>query len=329
MLSVDKVEGMLTEYFKKYGNFLFSDNDYDREELSLTNQEIIKICKAYPESHRLYIYQSCVGIFHRLFVEPEGEMMPDDEIEPIEDIFNKMERIFGTYTMDASYFHLNVLLDFLRLEYYNHYRLYRKAEKYFDEVNDTSERLLTSYNAYTYPSRFLLTKLERHNRMGTSDSLYAENEAIFADFEPDPQDVAQYTIYMCYRALSCYHVKRYDQAAKWINQLLDTVSLKKYPYVYLEVKLLLSIQYCLMRESDLLAQLINSIQRQIRQLGKETCIHVVMMVKILKASMQSSRSDKEGKIRALLDKLRKTSYQGFSVTTYVKADDDFVARLSA
>ncbi len=326
MLAVDKVESLLSEYFKKYGIYSFSDDKNDKLELSLLNKEINTTCKLY-ESHRLYIYQSCVNVFHRLFVEPEDDLA-EDNIEPIEDIFVKMQEIFDSYSLDTSYYHLAILLEFLRLEYYNHYRLYRKAEKYFDEVNDSIDSLLSSYGFYTYPARFLFTKLERHLRLGNQDTLYEENKGLFHDYETETQNITQYTSYMSYRALSCYYAGKYDEAAKWLNNLLDVVSLKKYPYVYLEIKLLLAVQYCLMQDAELLNQSISSIQRQIRQLGKETCIHVVLFTKVLKTSIQSNKQEKEAKISSIFEKLTKMNYTGFNLSQYIKLDEQFLQRLS-
>ncbi len=326
-LDVDIVESLMAEYFRDYGAFSFTDDETDKMKLVLLNKKIMDICKKYESSrlHRLYIYQSCVNVFHRLFVEAEDELI-DDTIEPIEDIFSKMEKYFADFPKDSIYFHLRVVLQFLRLEYYNHYKLYRKAEKYFDEVNDSIGSLLSSYNTHTFPSRFLFTKLERHTRIGNQETLYEENIGLFHDFEPDIQNIPQYVSYVTYRALSQFYSQKYDEAIRWINKLLNDVSLKRFPYVHLEVKLLLAIQYAIIKDNELLTQLTNSIQRQIRILGKETCIHVVLFIKILKVAVQTNRGDREAKVRSLIEKLKKTTMpSGFSLVKYIRLDDDFIS----
>lgn len=323
---VDTVEIKMAEYFRKYGLYSFSEDESLKFELSILNKEIMSIGKKY-DSHRLYVYQSCVNVFHRLFVEPEDEML-DESIEPIEDVFQKIEKIFELYQMDSIYFHLRVVLEFLRLEYYNHYRLYRKAEHYFDEVNDSIGSLLSCYNTHTYPARFLFTKLERHTRLDLQQELYEENEGLFHEFEPDTQNLPQYVSYITYRSLGFFYAEKYEEAIRWLNKLLNEVSLKKYPYVHLEIKLLLALQYCIVRESDLFAQLVNSIQRQVRILGKETCIHAVLFIKLLKAANQHNRSDRENKLRDLLEKLKKTTLpQGFCLLRYFRLDESLIQRL--
>jgi hypothetical protein len=63
--------------------------------------------------------------------------------ESIEDIFEKVQKIFESYHLDAIYYHMNLVFEFLKLEYYNHYKVYRQAEKYYEEVNDACANLLS------------------------------------------------------------------------------------------------------------------------------------------------------------------------------------------
>lgn len=327
MLDVDRVESFMADYFRKYGTYSFSNDETDKLELILLNKEIIALCKKY-ESHRLYVYQSCVNIFHRLFVEAEDEQLNDESIEPIEDIFAKIDAIFEQYKLDTIYFHLSVVFEHLRLEYYNHYKLYRKAEKYYEEVNDSISSLLSSYNTHTYPSRFLFTKLERAMRMGGLENLYEENNGIFHDFEADIQNVPQFVTYTSYRAIGAYYAEKYDDAVRGLTKLLNDTSLKKYPYVNLEIKLILGILYFITNETELLGQLISSIQRQIRILSKETCIHAVLFIKILRTASHASKGEKQPRIQSLMEKIKKaTRSNGFSLTRYIRMDDDFLKRI--
>src|SRR4028118_1509334 len=203
MLAIDKAEDLLADYFRKYGNYTLSGGDTEKLELTLLNREMDNVCRLY-QSHRLYVYQNCMSIFHRLFVEDDIETAQDD-LEPIEDILANVEKIFTQYSLDSIYFHLKLVFEFLKLEYYTHYKVYKKAEKYFDEVNDAISTLLTNYSLYTYPSQFLFTKVNRHIRMDAEHLMYEENEGLFQDFEVDTHDLPKYISYVTYRALSCYY----------------------------------------------------------------------------------------------------------------------------
>jgi hypothetical protein len=323
MLAVDKAEDMLSEYFKKFGVFSLTGDEIDKLGLKLFNDEMTNVCKMY-ESHRLYVFQSCINVFHRLFVE---EDKPDDDAEPIEDILDKVEKFFKDFELDIIYHHLELVFEYLRLEYYNHYKVYKKAEKYYEDVNESTALLLSNYALYTYPAQFLMTKIERNLRLGTEGSLYDENEVLFDDFEYDKENVPQYINYVVYRALACHYAGRHDEAARWLNNLLNELSLKRYQFATIEIKSILALQYCLMQDAELFNQLVNSIQRQIRLLGKEDCSHIISFLKILKIAMSDVKRDKIMKIKAISSRITDSSRKHFSPTQYVIFDDKLVNAL--
>ncbi|BDD00115.1 hypothetical protein [Persicobacter psychrovividus] len=330
MLAVDKAEDMVADYFKKYGHFTLTGDETDKLQLSLINKEIYATCALY-ESHRLFVYFSCINIWHRLFVEPDEHLPSNPENEPqaIEDMFQKIDKILDEYHLDSIYYHLRIVVEYLKLEYYSHYNVYRKAEKYYEEVNESVPVLMSNYSVFTYPSQFLYTKLERSLRIGTEKELAEENEVIFNNFQPDLQDIPELLNYVAYRALCCYYAGKYSEASRWINNLLNEVSLKKYPMAQLEIKVLLALQYCLMRDYDLFNQLINSIQRQIRIIGKEHVESIINFTKALKVSISDTKRQKETKIRTILDKYRLSEDKDyFSPTGLVKIDNSFISKLS-
>jgi hypothetical protein len=322
MLAVDKAEDLLAEYFKKYGSYLLSGNKVEKLELTLLHREMGNVARLY-ESHRLYVYQNCLSVFHRLFVEKDADF---DDMEPIEDVLLEVEKKFELYKSDTIYYHLKLVIEFLKLEYYTHYKVYKKAEKYFDEVNDAVGTLMTNYNLYTFPAQFLFTKLLRHLRMETEDQLYAENEALFEDYESDPNDLPKYIIYATYRALGCLYVRKYEEAAKWLNALLNEMALKKYPQVQLEIKALLALQYAFLKDHELFSQLLNSMQRQIRILGKENCEKLAVFLKILKPLIYESKQERTHKLKYLIERWHKIPQKGFGLTLYVRMEESFLNR---
>lgn len=322
MLAVDKAEDLLAEYFKKYGSYMLSGDENEKMGLVLLMKETQNVAHLY-ESHRLYVYQCCMLIHHRLFVEPDDTM----EGESIEDIFDHVQKIFDNYNLDPLYFHLNLVFEFLKLEYYNHYKVYRQAEKYFEEVNDAIANLLVNYPHYTFSAQVLISKLERSLRLGTEKELYAENEGLFIDLELDPLDVPRHTVYVMYRALSSYYVGKYEEASKIINGLLNEVSLKRYPFAQMEVKTLLALQYCMLNDFELFNQLANSIQRQIRLFGKHACENILIFIKILKIAVSESKKDKRKKILALVPKLQAIKVSYYAPTMMIRMDEKFIENL--
>jgi len=323
MLAVDKAEDMLAQYFKNYGNYYLSGNANERLGLTLLLREMHNVARLY-ESHRLYVYQSCMEIFHRLFVDQTEDV---EDGESIEDIFDRVQKIFTTYNLDPLYYHLNLVFEFLKLEYYNHYKVYRQAEKYFEEVNDAAINLLVNYPTHTFSSRFLISKIERSLRMNTETELQAENENLFDDFEIDQLDISRHVIYVVYRAVCYYYIGKYDEAARLLNGLLADVIMKKYPYAQMEIKALLALQYCMTHEVELFNQLSGSIQRQIRLFGKNECENVLYFVKILRVGVSEAKKEKQKKIKSLIPKFKTAQVNYFSPTTLIKMDADFISRL--
>jgi hypothetical protein len=325
MLALDKAEDLLADYFKKYGNYLFTGDETEKLGLVLLMKEMQNVANLY-ESHRLYVYRSCMLIFHRLFVEPDETTQQD--AESIEDIFDKVQKIFDSYTLDVIYYHINLVFEFLKLEYYNHYKVYRQAEKFYEEVNDAASNLLTNYSTYTFPGQFLISKLERSMRAGTEHELYDETENLLADYEADQTDIPKHVMYITYRSMVCYYAGKYDEAAKLINGLLNEVSLKKYPYTLLEIKSLLALQYVLMQDYELFNQLANSIQRQIRMFGKDDCDNIQQFIKILKIAVSEAKKEKAKKILAVIPKMAGMKVNYFAPTLLVKLDDNLVKKLT-
>ncbi|MCC5946284.1 MAG: hypothetical protein JJT94_15235 [Bernardetiaceae bacterium] len=320
MLAVDKAEDILAEYFSKFGSYTLTGDEVEKMGLSLLHNELNNVVKLY-QSHRLYVYQSCLSIFHRLFVETEEA---DGEAEPIEDIVSQVLRIFLDYPKDSIYYHLKLVFEFLRLEYYNYYKVYRKAERFYSEINESGALLVANFSWYTFPARFLQTKLERCIRNNEHHLLHEENESLFIEYEADLNDIPKHVNYVAYRALCCHYAGKHQEAIKWLNDLLNEVSLKKYPFAMLEIKCLLVLEYCIVREYDLFQQLINSIQRQIRIIGKENCKHIVNFTKILKIAISDTKRDKYEKIKSLLKRQNNKDRKLFSPTSYVLFTEDLL-----
>lgn len=325
MLAVDKAEDMLADYFKKFGVYALSGDETDKFSLTLINNEMTNVANMY-QSHRLRIYQSCMSIFHRLFVE---EDKTTDNLEPVEDVLEYVTGIFKLYESDSIYYHLTLVFEYLKLEYYTHYKVYKKAEKFYEDVNEASAILLSNYNLFTYSAQFLSTKLDRAFRMGTQKQLYEENEALFDNFEYDQENIALYVNYVTYRAICCYYADKYSEASKWLNDLLNDLSLKRFPYATIEIKSILALQYCLMNEMDLFNQLVNSIQRQIRILGKDDCRHIVSFLKIMKIATSEAKREKEEKIREVAEKMSDVDRKLFSPTKFIYMDDKLIRLLCA
>jgi hypothetical protein len=83
-----------------------------------------------------------------------------------------------------------------------------------------------------------------------------------------------------------------------------------------------------MRDVELFNQLSNSIQRQIRLFGKDSCENIQLFLKILKISTSEAKKEKAKKITAVIPRLNSLNVSYFAPTKLVKLDDRFVNLLT-
>jgi hypothetical protein len=75
-------------------------------------------------------------------------------------------------------------------------------------------------------------------------------------------------------------------------------------------------------------QLSNSIQRQIRLFGKDSCENIQLFLKILKIATSEAKKEKAKKITAVIPRLNQITVHYFAPTKLIKLDDKFVNLLT-
>ncbi|TDI71305.1 MAG: hypothetical protein E2O86_02135 [Bacteroidetes bacterium] len=323
MLALDKAEDMLAVYFKKYGDYLLTGSETSQLELTLMKKEMSNVSSLY-QSHRLFVYNSCIHVFHRLFVDEVEEL--DDET-PTEDLLQENEKILSSYRMDSIYFHMNTVFDFLWLSYYDHYKVYRKVENYYNDLNLRSPQLLSNFHLFTFPSNFLILKMKRALRMNIEGELHQQNISLYDEKNVNKADVPQYYISVIYNALSAYYDNDYKSATKELTILVNDVSWKKYPNAMLEARILLVFIHYIARDMEQVKLASTSIQRQIRVIGREYCQIAFTFNQLLKTAMNDLKRNKADKVKELVGLLNIMQPTHFSPLKLVKIDEKLVQRL--
>ena len=325
MLALDKAEDLLTKYFKKYGDFLLTGSESAQLELNLMKKEMTNVSALY-KSHRLFVYDSCIHIFHRLFVQPDDEL--DDEL-PTEDLLKANEKILSSYKMDSIYFHINSVFDFLWFCYYDHYQVFRKVENYYNNINIRSPQLLTNFSLFTFPSTFLILKMKRALRLNQEKSLHKQNKILYNDLVVNKLDVPSYYIQTIYFSLSDYYANEYKIAAKRLSELVNEISWKKYPNALLEARILLVLFHLMDNDIEHEKLVSTSLQRQIRVIGKENCEMAYRFYLLLKTAKNDLKRNKAENVIKLARELDLIKPHHFSPLKLVKMDDSMILKLSS
>ena len=328
-LALDKTEDILAEYFKKYGNYFLAAEDEVKTELDLLMNEMYNISRLY-QSHRMFVYSCFMSIFHKMFVDAEVKIIDVEQNSiSIEDAFEKMDLIMETYEADLNYRHLRLVLDFLKMLYYGQKKQIRRTEKYYNDVNEYAAQFLMNYSFYTFPGMFLLTKMEYNLREESSTEVMENFKNQFSDFELDANDLPKWILFNFYRTFCYFNAEKYEACAKSINNLLAEVSMKRYQDTNLEIKTFLALQYCLMDDFDLFNQLMNSIARQIRMMGKKRLEHIVLITKIMKVSLSAGANrQKAAKIKMFSARINMDKVKYFSPFKYINFRDELLNKLS-
>ncbi len=333
-LALDKTEDILAEYFKKFGIYFLTAEDEIKEELSLLLNEVNNMARLY-QSHRLFVYNCCISIFHKLYVDEETKILSlklEEELQlelSIEEAFEQIDLLMETYASDQNYHHLRLVFDYLKLLYLEKDKGGRRSDKYFDDVSEYISIFLSNYSLYTFPGMFLLSKIDRDVRDSTPNNVLDNYKEIFGDFESDSNDLPKSIIINFYKSFTYFNAEKFELCSKTINNILSEISMKKYQETLLELKTFLALQYCLMNDFDLFNQLMSSIQRQIRMMGKKRLEHIVLLSKIMKVSLGvGANRQKAAKIKMLSAKLNMDKIKHFSPFKYINFKDELLNKMS-
>ncbi len=328
-LAIDKTEDILAEYFKKYGTYFFTFEESLKTELSLLVNEINNLSRLY-QSHRLFVYNCCMSIFHKLYVDDTIKLLNVEQEEiTIEEAFDKIDQLMETYATDPNYHHLRLVFDYLKMLYYESKKNTKRSDKHFQDVNEYAATFISNYSLYTFPSLFLLSKIEKNIKEESPQDVLESYKTLFGDFEIDNNDLPKYIMFNFYKTFCYFNAEKFDQCAKSINNILNEISMKRFQETQLEIKTFLALQYCLVDDFDLFNQLMNSIQRQIRLMGKKRLEHIVLICKIMKVSLSAGANrQKAAKIKMLSARLNMDKIKYFTPFKYINFKDELLNKLS-
>jgi hypothetical protein len=323
-VALDKAEDLLNNFMRTLGEYDVSRLKTHIPYLTLIKQEIKNVCALYS-SHHLQVYKSFVDISYALYV-PDAEAVKDDE--PVEDMLSNLEKIFTTYKQDNVYQHIQLVYYFLAFEYYQKLNLPKKAIRFYDEVNKKLPSFLL-FNHCTYTTRFLISRINHHIENNAEQELYEQNKLLFANYEPDKNDVPNFINFAKYIAAGAFHAKRYQESVQHLNSLINAISFKNYPHAEIEIKLLLALNYVLINKYDPATSLLRSVTRKIRELNDDMGYeNALIFYKVLAVQMSSSARQADQKMSQLFSRFELLNQKSNRMLEYIRIDENLIKQLS-
>ena len=322
-LALDKAEDILAQYFKAYSYYYVMGDTSKEVELQALFEEMTNVCALYG-SHRMFVYNSVLQVFHSLFVNEEA---PETyALKPVEDILKEAEVIFSNYELDSVYRHLHLLVDYVNLEYYLKFGVIRKSKAILESLDQSIPQLLLHYGNYTFPAQVLESKLKILQGTPELAELHYQNIEQFEGFDDRTGSVPAKIVYYVYRSLSSYYRSRYAEAYKWLFELTNEVSFKEYNKISLEVKCLMTFLKFMQKDMDLFRQNFGSAQRLLRQVGKEEAGHLTHFVKLLSVANSGVQSTRQERAQKSIDKLSSYEPKTFQPTLLIEWEPKVLAR---
>jgi hypothetical protein len=302
MLAIDKAEELVSLFTRELGDYLLSLNVEKTVVLKLYLREMSNLSALY-DSHRLKINRIIVGVTYAIFVDDKGDVPESDD--SIEELLQQFKTIIGEHPEHRNYRFLEPIRQFLNFEYYHRLGLRKNSNSVYEKLNSSLETfLLLSHSSPV--THFLLSKTEHENALAGSKEIAPAEPLLF---HPDTEDAFSSVNFYMYSAAMHFRSNKFSEAAACLNQLLNEISFKDFPFAEAHVKLFLTLNYLLAGKSDQAEIILRSISRKLSsdELGGRFP-SAEQLAKFLKIALNDNSSSKLKKLEdafALFTQLNK------------------------
>lgn len=282
-LAVVKAEDLFYEFAKRAGKYLLSKEDSDKEMMSAALREITNIAELY-HGHRLFVLSNVVRLYHLCIITSRTENLKALELE-VDSVLGQIDRHFSTYELDTFYQSIRFLVDLMYFEYYQQADNQVRADHHFEKVNhkigDVGSKPIFNF----YSIQFLFSKVRRYLSNKNINQLLENNGTLEHSFDAESTEPFAFISFKKYIAICKFYQGDFANAAKTINSLRNEMSIKKFLYADVEVKLFQALQYCVIGDDSLCNQILQSVKRQIPE-HDEKYEPATILIKMIKTALK-------------------------------------------
>jgi hypothetical protein len=314
-LSLDKADELASTFTRELSYYLLSRDEDKKEILKLYLREMANLSKLY-DSHRLKVTRIMMSVCYALFAGDPNEVPETDQT--VEEMMKQFQAILDEHQDDRQYRFLISVWHFLNYEYYLRLGLPKNANASFEKINAGLGNFLLL--SHTCPAGlFLLSRAER----------LVESNDIAVRFEPNVEDTLTFLCWHVSRAYDFFIAKQYAEAASCLNQLVNEVSFKNYPFAEAQVKLFLGTSYLLAEKTEQAEVTIRSISRKLS--GEDLVDRfpaAQAFSRFLKTALNDSSAQKKKKTEQAYASFRQLNVGPEAILKFLKLSDEHFTILS-
>ena len=324
-LASAKAENIYFDFIILLGEYQLTKSPGDLEKIESTLRELSNISELY-NSHRMFVFFNIMRIYYLLITAPGPDSLLQKEME-IDKTLQDMKAIFDKYPLDTFYNTVKFVIEALYFEYYQKINNPVRARHYYKLVIDNMGEYASHHIMNFHVVQFLNAKVELFLASEEEKILREKNESIFRSLYIETGETYSYICYHKYQAIVKYIDGDYSATAGILNNLRNTISMKQYWLVDMDLKLFQALQYAILKEDVLCKQLIGNIERNLR--AKKTDFkNIKLFIKLIKVSFveQDSQTRKK-KISSLWDSFLKRNTGDDMVLSYLQIDKKVLQKL--
>lgn len=261
-LAITKAEDQLYDFIYHLSYYYLTGEDEYKDKIQSQLPELESISNLYP-SHRLYVIYNIAKIYHDCAFLPQQELALQ-EIE-IEKTLQQFTEIFSRYNEDAFYQNLRHLVPFLFFEFYVRVDNRVKANHYLQQINAVIPMVAHQQLWPFFITQMINSMVYKLIADGEVNHVFDTDERLTKYYAPNSDEAPHYICYFRFRAIAAFYKGNYAAAAKLINDLRNTLSLKKFLVIETEMKLFQAFLYALQNDGELAERFLSSAKRLVSE----------------------------------------------------------------
>lgn len=325
-LAVAKAEAVFFNYIKILGAYQLNGDQITWNRLVGMEQELENISELY-DSHRLFVIRNTVGLYG-MFNSPGSADGLSARAAEVDSVLMRMNTIFEKYPLDTFYQNLKVVGDLLHFEFHVRTGQLARADLSMQKIHRVLPVLLDKHIMNFFVVQFLRSKTLKFSQDGVLADFIWGSESLNSQVDPDSCEAAHVVSISRYLALVRFYQGDYAGAARKINELRNSLSLKQFLFADLDSKSFQALQYCILGEDGLCQQVLSSIKRQIKD-REEEFVSIRPAIKLIKTALKPADYRKKVKrIAEMWTAYQSSNNAAFDVLSYLRIDETVIRKMS-